>query len=56
MNGDTFVGEPVYGGVLSRTRANLDKGCRAMPVQWQASRPCLTRNTDRPHGCRSEDA
>jgi hypothetical protein len=28
MNGDTVVGEPVYGGVLSRTRANLDKRCR----------------------------
>jgi len=28
MNGDTVVGEPVYGGVLSRIRANIDKGCR----------------------------
>jgi hypothetical protein len=28
MYGETVVGEPVYGGVLSRTRANLDKGCR----------------------------
>jgi hypothetical protein len=29
MNGETVVGEPVYGGVLSRTRANPDKGCRS---------------------------
>ena len=28
MSGETVVGEPVYGGVMSRTRANLDKGCR----------------------------
>jgi hypothetical protein len=28
MSGETVVGEPVYGGVLGRTRANLDKGCR----------------------------
>ena len=28
MNGRTIVGEAVYGGVLSRTRPNLDKGCR----------------------------
>jgi len=28
MSGETVIGEPVYGGVLSRTRANLDKGCR----------------------------
>lgn len=28
MSGDTVVGEPVYGGVLSRTRVNLGKGCR----------------------------
>lgn len=28
MNGETVVGEPVYGGVLSRPRSNVDKGCR----------------------------
>src|SRR5262249_23080995 len=28
MNGEMIVGEPVHGGVLSRTRPNLDKGCR----------------------------
>jgi len=28
MSGETVVGEPVYGGVLGRTRANTDKGCR----------------------------
>jgi len=28
MNGLMIVGEPVHGGVLSRTRPNLDKGCR----------------------------
>jgi len=28
MSGETVVGEPVYPGVLSQTRANRDKGCR----------------------------
>lgn len=28
MRGETLVGEPVHGGVLSRTRANFERGCR----------------------------
>jgi hypothetical protein len=30
MSGETVVGEPANGGVLSRTRANVDKGCRGV--------------------------
>jgi hypothetical protein len=28
MRGEALVGEPVHGGVVSRTRANFERGCR----------------------------